>query len=271
VALTHSPIRDPSGRIVGVSSIARDISTLKQLEREREEWASVVAHDLRQPASTIHMAADMLARSETEPGRQRLLDRVRKSSVRLERMIEDLLNVSRIGAGHLAVKQEPVDLRPLIAEAVDLSPELAGRLRLEIDANAGRGWVDAGRFVQVLSNLLSNAAKYGYPNTPIDVRVEKLDGQVVVSVTNEGPGIAPDEIPRLFSRFARTRSAESGGVPGLGLGLYICRGIVEAHGGKLWVESLPGEKTHFRFTLPQAQVAVPERNAGLPTQAVPAH
>jgi signal transduction histidine kinase len=82
---------------------------------------------------------------------------------------------------------------------------------------------------------------------------------VQVTVTNEGPGIAPDEVPKLFSRFARTRAAQSGGVPGLGLGLYICRGIVEAHGGRLWVESVPGDKTHFRFTLPRAQEGQPAK------------
>jgi signal transduction histidine kinase len=103
-----------------------------------------------------------------------------------------------------------------------------------------------------LSNLLSNAAKYGDPETPIDVRVERESARVQITVTNEGPGIAPDEIPRLFSRFARTRSAQAGTAPGLGLGLYICHGIVEAHGGELRVDSIPGEKTHFSFTLPRA-------------------
>jgi signal transduction histidine kinase len=252
--------------VVGVSSIARDISTLKQLEREREEWASVVAHDLRQPAAAIRMAVDILSRSEAEPTRQKVLDRACRASVRLERMIEDLLNVTRVGVGRLTLKKEPTDLQPLVAEAFDLTPELADRLRVAIAPDAERASVDGGRFVQVLSNLLSNAGKYGDPGTPIDVRVEKLDGQLLISVTNEGPGIAPDELPRLFSRFTRTRSAQSGGVPGLGLGLYISRGIVEAHGGKLWVESAPGEKTHFRFRLPQPPVAAQESSADLPPQ-----
>jgi PAS domain S-box-containing protein len=252
VALTLSPIRDAAGRVVGCSTIVRDISALKLLERERQEWAAVVAHDLRQPAATIRLAAEILARSEGEPKRQTTIDRIRKASDRLERMIGDLLDVAHVETGRLTVRPEPVEPLPLIEEVAESTPEVARRCRTRVAPDAGRVCVDAGRFVQVLSNLLSNAQKYGDPDTPIEVSVERADEMVQISVTNEGPGIAPDEISKLFSRFARTRSAQSGAAPGLGLGLYICRGIVEAHGGKLWVESVPGQKTHFRLTLPRS-------------------
>jgi PAS domain S-box-containing protein len=252
IAMTLSPIRDPVGRVVGISTIERDISTLKRLSREREEWSAVVAHDLRQPASAIRLSAESLSRTETNPARQRVIERIRKASDRLERMIGDLLDVSRIEAGQLAVQAESVDLRPLVADVVALLPWDQSRCRIEVDAEAERAWADGERFVQVLSNLLTNAFKYGDPDTPVEVCLEAVEGMVQVTVTNEGPGISQDEVPKLFSRFARTRAAQSGGVPGLGLGLYICRGIVEAHGGRLWVESVPGDKTHFRFTLPRA-------------------
>jgi PAS domain S-box-containing protein len=249
VSLTLSPIRDPAGRVVGISTIARDITAQKQLEREREEWASVVAHDLRQPATTIRFAAEMLATAEG-PTRQKAVERIRRASCRLERMIEDLLDVSRIEAHHLTVRPGPVDLPALIDEALDLAPQVAIRCRTEIAPDAAHALADPGRFLQVLSNLLSNADKYSAPGTPIEIGVERCGGRVKVRVTNEGPGIAPDEIPRLFSRFARTRSARGSAIPGLGLGLYICRGVIEALGGELWVESVPGERTHFHFTLP---------------------
>jgi PAS domain S-box-containing protein len=252
MAMTLSPIRDPVGRVVGISTIERDISTLKRLEREREEWSAVVAHDLRQPAAAIRLSAESLSRSETSPARQRVIERIRKASDRLERMIGDLLDVSRIEARRLVVHAESVDLGPLVAEVVALLPGVQSRCRVDIDPDAEHAWVDAERFVQVLSNLLSNAFKYGDPDTPVEVCLVAVDAMVQVTVTNEGPGISPDEVPKLFSRFARTRAAQSGGVPGLGLGLYICRGIVEAHGGRLWVESVPGDKTHFRFTVPRA-------------------
>lgn len=252
IAVTLSPIRDPVGRVVGISTIERDISRLRRLEREREEWSAVVAHDLRQPAAAIRLSAESLARSEATPARQRMIDRIRSAGDRLERMIGDLLDVSRIESGRLGVNAESADLRPLVADVVALTPGVQGRCRVDVDAGAERARVDGERFVQVLSNLLSNASKYGDPNGPVGVHLEPVDGMVRVTVTNEGPGISPDDIPKLFSRFARTRTAQSGGVPGLGLGLYICRGIVEAHGGRLWVESVPGERTDFRFTLPRA-------------------
>lgn len=112
--------------------------------------------------------------------------------------------------------------------------------------------VDVGpaRVEQVLGNLLSNAAKYGYPNTEILVHLQRTVGAAKVSVTNEGEGIPPEEQARLFTRFHRTQPAEKGPVKGLGLGLYISKGLVETHGGRIWVESIPGKTTTFHFTLP---------------------
>jgi PAS domain S-box-containing protein len=246
------------GRRRGAIVVFRDIRAQKKLEREREEWSSVVAHDLRQPTAAIRMAAEVLSRTGGAPV-SRTVETIRRASERLERMIGDLLDVSRIEARRLEVRTERLDVPALVAEVLELTPALSTRCRTDIDGDARCAWADAGRFVQVLANLLSNADKYSKPGTPIDVRVDLCGEMVRVSVTNEGPGIAPDEIPQLFSRFARTRTARGGSVPGLGLGLYICRGVVEALGGKLWVESVPGEKTHFRFTLPWAAPIEEER------------
>jgi PAS domain S-box-containing protein len=259
VAVTFSPIRD-TDRVVGVSVIDRDISEIKLLERQREEWASVVAHDLRQPASTIYYATEALARAEGGAARDRAVDSIRKATARLKRMISDLLDVTRIEAHRLTVRPEPVRLPSLVTESIATLPgESAARVRTDIAPDATFACADADRVVQVMSNLLSNADKYGNRETPIDVCIERSGDTVRVSVTNEGAGIAPDEIPKLFSRFGRTSSAQKGATPGLGLGLYMSRGIVEAHGGKLWAESTPGHKTHFRFTLPKAPEPTQER------------
>jgi signal transduction histidine kinase len=110
--------------------------------------------------------------------------------------------------------------------------------------------LDPVRIEQVLSNLLSNAAKYSAPDSDILLTVEPRGAAVRVAVTNRGPGIGPDELPKLFSRFYRTREAEQGGVAGIGLGLYISKGLVEAHGGTISAESIPGNTTTFAFTLP---------------------
>jgi signal transduction histidine kinase len=110
--------------------------------------------------------------------------------------------------------------------------------------------LDPERIEQILDNLLSNAAKYSYPTTEIVVEIERCGAAVEVSVTNQGDGIAPEELPRLFRRFYRTVEARAGQVAGVGLGLYITKGLVEAHGGRIWAESTPGQTTTFRFTLP---------------------
>jgi PAS domain S-box-containing protein len=263
VALTVSPIRDAAGHPIGLSTIERDISTLKRLERERQEWAAVVAHDLRQPTSAIRLATDVFLRSEANEPRKKAVDRIRRANDRLERMIGDLLDVSRVEAQHLTVQPTRVDLPSLVGEVIQLVPGLEARCRTEVAPDAHLVWADAERLVQVLSNLLSNALKYGDPDTLIEVLAERTGEMVRISVANEGPGIAADELPRLFSRFARTRSAQSGPAAGLGLGLYICRGIIEAHGGEMWAESVPGERTHFRFTLRAAGAAGESASASI--------
>jgi PAS domain S-box-containing protein len=250
IALTLSPILDESGRVAGLSSISRDISALKALEREREEWSSIVAHDLRQPAATIKLTAGAIARQETRPNTQRALHRICGASDRLERMICDLLDVSRVDAHRLDIRPCAAHLLPLVHEVIDATPECAQRCSVAVATDSDVAIVDGHRFVQVLSNLLSNAVKYGYPESPIELAVRRRGEMLEVTVTNTGMGIPAEELSDLFSRFARTRAAERGDTPGLGLGLYISRAIVEAHGGRLWAESTQGELTHFRFTLP---------------------
>jgi signal transduction histidine kinase len=107
----------------------------------------------------------------------------------------------------------------------------------------------------VLTNLLSNAVKYGFAHSRIDVELARRGGQLEVTITNEGEGIPEDELPRLFRRFHRTETARQSRIGGLGLGLYITRGLIEAHGGRIWAESTPGKKTSFHFTLPLPEEA----------------
>jgi signal transduction histidine kinase len=111
-------------------------------------------------------------------------------------------------------------------------------------------WADANRIEQVVGNLLSNARKYGDAEAEIRIDVEGRDEEVEVTVTNRGRGIGPEEVPTLFQRFMRSKASRASNIAGMGLGLYICKGIVDAHGGRIWVESTPGETTRFHFTLP---------------------
>jgi PAS domain S-box-containing protein len=254
VLVSAAPIRDEDGLITGAVAVIRDVTALKELERLREEWASVVAHDLRQPVGAISLTAESLIKMhEGEPSakERRAVERIRSASLRLNRMIEDLLDASRIEAKRLSVEPRLVDFRGLVDAVLESHRESAAGRPVKVSVERGQAaWIDPDRIHQVLGNLLSNAVKYGAPGSEITIHCSALDDTLEVSVTNEGGGIPADELPRLFSRFGRARSARAAGTPGLGLGLYIARGLVEAHGGRMWAESVPGASTSFHFTIP---------------------
>ncbi|KYF80844.1 hypothetical protein BE17_44375 [Sorangium cellulosum] len=248
-----APLRDGAEKITGAVVAAEDISPLKELERMREEWTSIVAHDLRQPITNIVLKASMLAK---QPQSSDKAQHILASAMQLNRMISDLLDVSRLESHRLDLRPAEVDLPALVRATVERTADATKGHGVDVEVLDGIPTLlaDPGRLEQVLTNLLSNAAKYGAPGTPIRVAVERRGGEVLVAVQNEGKGIAPEELPRLFARYYRTREAKAGGAAGLGLGLYIVRGLIEAHGGRVWVESAPG-KTSFQFTLPLPQRA----------------
>jgi signal transduction histidine kinase len=157
-------------------------------------------------------------------------------------MINDLLELSRLDAKQLALAKEPVDVGALVRAGVARAALTGGARPFEVRCPEALPPVsaDPDRVAQVLDNLLSNALKYGAAGTPITVNVEARQDEVAVSVTNSGSGIAPEELPRLFRRFHRTDEARRSGVKGIGLGLYITRELVEAHGGRIDAESEPG-------------------------------
>jgi signal transduction histidine kinase len=235
--------------------VFQDISALKALERERDEWISIITHDLRQPVTVILGYADRLARTlppDGAPDQRKAVDFVLTAARNLNRMIADLLDVSRIDARRLTLSCERVDLPILVRAIVERASPLTGGhpVQVAIDGEIPRIDGDPIRIEQVLDNLLSNAAKYGDPGTEIVVGVQRREGDVAVAVTNRGRGIAPEDLAKLFTRFYRTRAAQAGAVGGLGLGLYIGKGLVEAHGGRIWAESIPGQTTTFTFSLP---------------------
>ncbi|MBI4321362.1 MAG: GAF domain-containing protein [Chloroflexi bacterium] len=256
--LGASSVRDESGRVALGIVVFRDITPLREMERQREEFVSVVAHDLRSAIAVVRGYGDYLIKRADDLG---ISEQIRakievmaRGSRRLERMISDLLDVSRLEARQLKVQKQWVDIAALAKGLVGYSEELTKghAVRLSILGDVPNIQADSGRLEQVFTNLLSNAAKYSYPDSEILVRVEPAPGEVIVSVTNLGPGIPPEEVPELFTRFYRTKTAVADRVPGLGLGLYIAKGLVEAHGGRIWVESEPGKSTTFRFALPTA-------------------
>jgi signal transduction histidine kinase len=170
----------------------------------------------------------------------------------LQRMIQDLLDASRIETRRLALDRRVVNLTALVSNVVERGSKLTQDhvVSVTICALIPPICGDPIRIEQVITNLLTNAARYGEPRSDIDVLLGVAHNAVKVGVRNRGPGIPPEEIPNLFNRFVRSRRAQERTREGLGLGLYIAKGLVEAHGGYIWVESTPGETTTFWFTLP---------------------
>jgi PAS domain S-box-containing protein len=254
VSLTASPIVDAQGRVVGASAICRDISERLERERLREEWTAVVAHDLRQPIAVLAAATSLLPRlhaGELPPGEARAVEHLRSATQRLDRMTSDLLDASRIEARRLRLEVSELDPVKLVAEITERASAGLGERELRLNASpCPRIRADAARLEQALTNLISNAHKYGAPGTAIEVAVEPAGDEIRLRVTNEGPGLTAEELERLFRRFSRTARAERSHVPGLGLGLYIARGLVEAHGGRIWAESEEEGHTTFHVALP---------------------
>jgi signal transduction histidine kinase len=248
------PIRERSGAVTGAVVVFKDISTIKELERLRKEWTSIVAHDLRQPLALISMNSALLATKVDSPEQQKRIARILDSVGRLNRMIADLLDLSRLEVKDLPLAREELDPGPFVQAVVDRARDTIGEreIRVSVSASLPHVQADPGRVEQILTNLLTNAAKYGENGTPIDVTVDHTDSEVVIAVTNRGPGIAPEDLPNLFQRFKRAERTHRKGVESIGLGLYITKGLVESHGGRIWAESIPGAETTFTLTLPQS-------------------
>ena len=248
-------MRDETGRIVGINGTAADITRIKQLQRLHDEWTSVIAHDLRQPISTILMASEFLPelhQGEPNEKEREMVQRIHMAAGSLRRMVDDLLDMSLLEANRLKLERVSAKPHSLVHETLEQLAHLPGieRVRERAVADLPAIQVDPMRIEQVLQNLISNAIKYGDPETEVTVREEQRGNEIEIAVTNHGNGIAPDELPRLFDRFTRSRATRGSGTPGLGLGLYIAKGIVEAHGGRIWAESIPCEVTTFHVALP---------------------
>ncbi|AKU93034.1 PAS domain S-box protein [Vulgatibacter incomptus] len=235
-----------AGRVL----IFQDITPLKDMERQREEWTSIVAHDLRQVVTVITSYTGLLARQAGADPISEKLRHILTNANHLSRMISDLVDSSRLDTDRLELQLELVDLGWLVRDVVERREATLGdhSVDLDIERHLPDVDIDSGRIEQVLDNLLSNAVKYSSPKSTIEIQVSRADHGLEVAVSNRGEGITSEELPHVFRRFQRSASASR--TEGLGLGLYIAKGIVEAHGGRIRAESTPGETTTFRFELP---------------------
>lgn len=268
VRINAAPIRGPRGRLQGAVVAIEDLSASKELERLRREWSEVIAHDFRQPINTIEMFSSTLESFPdlpvTAPEKFRKgVGWIRNSTQQLARLVDDLVDFSRIEANSMKLEKRPVGVCAVLNDVADrLRAQFASR-PISVCAlhPAPVVSVDPVRMQQVFTNLISNALKYGAPGTPVTIECEQTETALVIAISNEGEGLSSEEINGLFQRFGRTEKALRSTTKGTGLGLYITKGLVEAHGGRIWVESTPGKTTTFFISLPLKDTESGEANA----------
>ena len=255
--LNATPIHSQEGAVESFVVTLQDMTPLEELERLRAEFMGMVSHELQTPLTSIQGSANNLlddAASLNPAEMRQFLRIISEQASRMRSLIRDLLDVAHIETGTLSVDPEPSDTAALVDEArvMFMSAGRRHTVHIDVDPDLPQVMTDRRRIVQVLSNLLSNAARHSNELSTITVQAVLKQFQVVVSIVDEGRGIPAERLPLLFRKFARVDGGDRQGDPaGSGLGLAICKGIVEAHGGRIWAESDgPGQGARFIFTVP---------------------
>lgn len=231
---------------------------LQQLDELKSGVISLVTHQLSAPLTNMRGAIELVRNRCATPNTTcvRMLGLLETQSARLNRLVADILNVSRLEAGQLSFQLTTVDLVQLAEHTIDeVAPHYPDRriYRPSQDPQPiPPAMADPDRAQEIIANLLDNALKYSPAGSPIELRVQSDPEGVTLSVTDHGPGIPPGEQERIFERFHRLDRGDAQETYGHGLGLYFCRKLVEAQGGRIWVECTPGHRTTFAFTLPAA-------------------
>lgn len=235
---------------------------LVEANRLKDEFLGIASHELKTPMTTIQGYVQVLKRRVGNASLDRdalvqVVDTINDQTRRMNRLVDELLDISRIEAGRLEMRREPVDIEAMLEELVEqqqmTSEQVTISLAVAPDAAHLTAYGDESRLQQVALNLLSNALKYSPAGSKVTVSLCRTDGFAEVNVKDTGVGISADEQEHLFERFFRTEGARVSGVGGLGLGLYIASTIVREHGGRMWVRSQPGEGSAFFFTVPLAK------------------
>ena len=265
-----TPIQSIDGTVERAVVTMQDLAPLEELEHQRAEFLAIVSHELRTPLISIKGSTATVLGTSPAPDPAEMLQFFRVIDGQADHMrglISDLLDHGRIVTGTLSVSPEPTEVAALIDHARNTFVSgTAGRtLNINLPDDLPGVMADRARIVQVLTNLLSNAARHSPDSSPIRISASLDDVHVSISVTDKGRGVPPDRLPHLFSKYpGATRGDRRPRQVGAGLGLAICKGLVEAHGGRIWAESEgPGHGTRFTFTVPVAEETLAQRGLAL--------
>ncbi|HHP7244892.1 MAG TPA: PAS domain S-box protein, partial [Elainellaceae cyanobacterium] len=252
-----SLIRDAQGQPAYVVGIVQDISDRKAVDRIKEEFISVVSHELRTPLTSIHGSLGLLNTGvyDNHPDKKRrMIDIAALDAERLVRLVNDILDLERLGSGQTELVMESCAIADLLGQAAESMQLLADQanIQLVVQPLSATVWVDPDAILQTLTNLISNAIKFSPPQSVVTVSADKLETFIRVQVSDRGRGIPADKVESIFGRFQQVDVSDSRQRGGTGLGLAICKTIVQQHGGEIWVESVLNEGSTFFFTIPES-------------------
>lgn len=253
-----APLRDAEGRVTGAVAGFHDITRLRELDHMKDEFVAIVSHELRTPLTAIRGSLQLLLADDAvaDPDNRQLLDVALRSCDRLVRIVNDMLDLSKIEAAQLTLRVAALGVQSLVQHAADGVESVAAQagVGLVVDVASDLPQIngDADRLTQALVNLISNAVKFAPRGSTVTVSARETPEAVVFSVADRGPGIATDDIARLFKKFQQLDDAGTRRAGGTGLGLSITKAIVEEHGGTISVDSVVGQGTTFTFTVPRA-------------------
>jgi signal transduction histidine kinase len=256
----QATVRDITARKIAEAEIAQKNAELAGLNTLKNQFLGMAAHDLRNPLTVVNTASSFLlddsSRLLSAEQRQDFIRRINANGEFMLKLINDLLDVAKIESGRLDLELATGDLCGLIEENLTMNRILAEKKSIRLDFTPECGLplsrFDRGKVEQVLNNLISNALKFSAPGTAVTVQASRVNDSVVVSVRDHGQGIPAEELDKLFKPFGKTTVRGTAGEKSTGLGLAICRKIVEGHGGRIWAESEPGKGSTFSFSLPVA-------------------
>jgi two-component system, OmpR family, sensor histidine kinase VicK len=246
------------GHISGMVVAFQDVSERRRLEKMKDEFISTVSHELRTPLTSLRAALGLISSGalDRRPEKQRqMVEMAIGNCDRLVRLVNDILDFDRVENGRLPLNRVPVPAVDLLRRAADVAHSMASAVHISFLVGAGPAMVfaDQDRILQVLNELVSNAIKFSPPDTVIRLGTEPAgDGEVCFVIEDQGHGIAPEKLERIFERFQQGDASDTRALGGTGLGLALCRSIIEQHGGRIWAESNPNQGSRFLFTLPAA-------------------
>lgn len=261
VEISYGRVTDPVGRLAGMVHIVRDLTQRKEIEQLKDEFISTVSHELRTPLNHIKGFATTLLQTDVvwDAATQRdFLGSINREADRLANLVEKILHLSSLEAGGLPMEKEWYQVNDLVDGALQRRRSLTAdrRIGLCLSPDLPALFVDGREIEIVLMNLIENAVKYSDPGTPITLSAEQQADQVLFYVADRGLGIPAEHLEHIFERFYRVNGVGHR-APGTGLGLAICKRIVEAHRGRIWVDSTPGAGSCFYFSLPMDRTEGP--------------